>query len=132
MAYIFTLLFVALPALAFGQVDTSTGPSDANEVYQSVRGVLTAFDVGVLAGIEAILAALVVLLRFEPFKELIRATEDGILDFVPPLSVMLLTGFTAGYGVALSGGEVYMAVVSGLLAVIGTAPFTSFMREIAD
>lgn len=127
------LAVLFIPALVLAQATTSsTSTAAIGDVVEAGKAVYSAFQVSVLAGINAILVALTVLARVPQVRKIAKLRKDDPADFVPPLLFMLSAGYTAAMGALATGLEWYMAVPTGIVAALGSGFFANFMKEVRD
>lgn len=127
------LLFILfMPAVAFAQMtDTGTTATTWEDTLDAVKALKTAWDQGIVVFLGAIFGGLHVLLRVPTVQKYTRTGSDDILDFLVPLSGVIVTGYSAGAATALVAPW-YMAVVTGITTALGTSMFTSLLKEIRD
>lgn len=113
------LTIVLLPALAFGQVDTTTTSTVAiDDLFASGKGIVDNWNtVGVLGSVIAIVNLLVRATKWGPIGRLVKKHE---LTWLRPLLAATLGGLGGAAGAIGNNGSVLQSVLVGVMAGLGS------------
>lgn len=121
------------PALAFAQdagTATSTMGPGLGDLLNQVPAIVSAFQSGgLLAGLSAIAATLALAMNFGPLRALLANSKA---DWLRPLLMLISVGMTAGIAAAMAGGGWLTAVISGLVAGLGSGYLQKTIQEARD
>jgi hypothetical protein len=126
----FVVTLSVLPVVAFAQVSTSTSPVGLDEVVGTIPAIIAAFKSGgIWAGIAAIFGTLAALLNFGPLK---KKLAESPVDWIRPLIMLLGVGLTAALSASSLGADALSAVISGVIAGLGSGFVQKLIQDIRD
>lgn len=123
-----TFLIITLSSFAVHAVDTATtATATADDVGKGGQEVWQAWGEGPLAGLAALFATLLVVLRWQP---VVNFLHEKTFTWLRPALGMAFAGAAGVFGALAAHGPWYAVIVAGVVAAFGGKWAVEFNKQV--
>jgi len=116
------------PEALAGDDDDSAAPVEVDDLIKGFAQVVDDWkNLGWLAGVVALVNLLILVFRFRPINDALTNLDA---KWIKPLIAVILGAVFGGFSAALSGATVPVAILSGVIAGLGSVGFHQLIDQI--